>query len=314
MGDGLPAAGKAPSVLPTSVVKQRERAATAVGAPIVPPPLTSTTTATSSGPKRKPAPITAVTTASPSVGRYSIKNWLLQRFSRDSLIGFGASLTMHLMVLGTMAFILIAHTVPRESINLFGMVGESDDVGSDLLIDTGTSLDSGSAIDPGEATELPMTDVSQSLATLGSGNEIPETIRFGGGGSGSGGEGDGSGGEGVKMGTPGLKIPGHAQTKGSFSAWTDPADPKPKEDYVIVIQIRVPKSVTKFRGSDISGQVLGTDTYRKNIHYRSTDQFPVKDGVVELRIDIPGGDARVRDTIRIESKTLREKQTFEIEF
>ena len=86
------------------------------------------------------------------------------------------------------------------------------------------------------------------------------------------------------------------------------------EDYDIVIQVKLPPNVTKYRGSDISGNVIGTDSYRQAIRLKASELLPVVDGVVQIRIHVPGGGRLVRDTIRVESKILREKQTFEIEF
>lgn len=314
MGEGLPAASDASSSIPAWLTKQRERPASTATAPPAPSPFSP---GVSGAPSKQPkAAAVAATILPASVGRYSFKNWLLQRFSRDSLIGFAGSLSMHLIVLGTMACILISRVAPGDSINLWGLIGESDEAGSDLLIDTGTSIDVGdsAALPMADTAQMPDLNQSPAVALDGAlGGDAQDAIRFGSGGKGLG-EGNGGGGDGVKMGAPSLKIPGHAKTKGSFSAWTDPRDPNPNQDYVIVIQIRLPTSVRKFRGSDITGLVEGTDRYRQVIRFKSTDQFPVEDGVVELRITVPGGALRVRDTIRIESKTLREKQTFEIEF
>ena len=233
------------------------------------------------------------------------RHWLVRWISRHSTISILVSLAVHAVVLATLAFIYISQVTFQDTINLWGVVGENEEVGSEMVIDTALPIDAG------ESAPLQMTDVSKSLESMGSGSSVPEMVRVGMGGKGSGG---GEGGNGTSMGVPSLKIPGHAQTKGSFSAWTDPRDPKPNENYSIVIQMRLPTNVKKFRGSDLSGLVTGTDRYRQEIRFKSTDQFPVENGVVELRIVVPGGALRVRDTIRIESKLLREKQTFEIEF
>ena len=54
-----------------------------------------------------------------------------------------------------------------------------------------------------------------------------------------------------------LKVPasGLAVTKGSFTAFTIPAQPKPRESYKIVIEVRLPENVRKYRVSDLSGEV-----------------------------------------------------------
>ena len=58
----------------------------------------------------------------------------------------------------------------------------------------------------------------------------------------------------------------------------------------------------------------GTDGYKQVIRFKRDETFTVVDGIVQVRIRVPGADRLVRDTIRVESKVLREKQTIEIEF
>ena len=62
---------------------------------------------------------------------------------------------------------------------------------------------------------------------------------------------------------------GKAVTKGSFTAWTVPKDPKPGQDYKIVIQIKVPETVKRYRIADLSGRVIGTDKYTLDIPYEN---------------------------------------------
>jgi hypothetical protein len=143
-------------------------------------------------------------------------------------------------------------------------------------------------------------------------------LRAGSGGSGKGnGSGDGIGdGDGTGTGNmvgP-IGVPKYAVTKGSYSVWTDPKDPEPGISYQIVIQFRLPRNVETYRGSDLSGMVIGTDGYKQAIRFSRTESFPVHDGSVQVRIRVPGADRLIRDTIRVESKLLREKQVIEIEF
>ena len=82
-----------------------------------------------------------------------------------------------------------------------------------------------------------------------------------------------------------------------------------------MIQIQLPDKIAKYRGSDISGNVIGTDSYRQVIRVKNPNEMiPIEDGMVQIRIHVPGGGRLVRDTSRVESRMLREKQTFEIEF
>ncbi len=120
---------------------------------------------------------------------------------------------------------------------------------------------------------------------------------------------------------------GLAITKGSFTAWTEPAQPAPSQNYLIIIQIRLPNDVTRYRLSDLAGQVEGTDNYRQSIPYdkdapmasgvstrdglrlvKTSEIVDVVDNKVQLAIRVPGASRLVRDTIRIRSKRLRESQ------
>ncbi len=118
----------------------------------------------------------------------------------------------------------------------------------------------------------------------------------------------------------GFTIPksGGVVTKGSFTAWTEPQDPKPNEDYSIVILIRLPERVNKYRVSDLSGQVIGTDRYRQSIPgaemLRTTTYLPVQQGMAQIVVKVPGAARLVKDTIRLKSKLLNEEQDLEIEF
>jgi hypothetical protein len=111
-----------------------------------------------------------------------------------------------------------------------------------------------------------------------------------------------------------IRVPESAITKGSFTVWTEPEDPKPRVPYDIIIQVKLPPNVKQYRLSDLSGYVEGTDGYRKQIKYTSKDRKGVKDGVVQFSIRIPGGAQLVRDVIEIRSKILDEQQRIEIEF
>ena len=120
--------------------------------------------------------------------------------------------------------------------------------------------------------------------------------------------------------TPGgleLKIPQQAVTKGSFTVWTEPADPEPGEKYIIWIQVKLKNDIKRYPRRDLSGSIVGTDGYK--------DYFggPTEPGY--LRIDenntvryealtVPGAAQLVKDIINVESKILNEKQTIELVF
>ena len=228
--------------------------------------------------------------------------------SRQGLIGIATSLAVHAVILLILACFLVSQVTTREVSSLWGTNGDNEEFAADLIMDTELSGDS---LDSGESAPLQMSDLTQAMDSLGPQGEISESMRVGLGGKGNG---EGDSGDGASMGVANLKVPGHAQTKGSFSAWADPRDPQPGQDYFVVIQIRLPKTVTKYRGSDVSGNVIGTDGYKQPIRFKGNVDFPVADGAVEIRVPVPGTREFVRDVIRVESKLLKEKQTFEIEF
>ena len=126
---------------------------------------------------------------------------------------------------------------------------------------------------------------------------------------------------------------GKAIVKGSFAAWTVPEDPQAGEDYKIIIQIKVPKKLRRYRVTDLSGQVRGTDGFRHTVPYDSRrpnatktergkslstvttrSYLPIKNGVAQLIISIPGAAKLVEDTIEIRSRALKESQELKIVF
>lgn len=111
-----------------------------------------------------------------------------------------------------------------------------------------------------------------------------------------------------------IKVPESAITKGSFTVWTEPENPRPRSSYEIIIQVELPKSTKQYRLSDLSGSVRGTDGYLKLVKYPANERRTVKDGSVQLAITIPGAAQLVKDVIQIRSKILNEEQTIEIIF
>ena len=135
-----------------------------------------------------------------------------------------------------------------------------------------------------------------------------------------------------------LKAPDGARVvrKGSFSVWTVPKDPLPEHEYKIVIQVRLPEGVRRYRATDLIGEVEGTDRYRQQIPWdpkwkgrtdvaltiragqlvplRRGDFLPVRDRITQLVIRVPPAKRLVRDRIKIRSKLLKEQQVLEIVF
>lgn len=231
---------------------------------------------------------------------------------RAAVYGFSTSLFIHLaLLLSLTVFVIGGRTIaPPTSVNV-----EFGNPGGDTILDP--DLEASLQMDGGrEAAPLQIVDLNQPPAFDAIGVDFGEALDgvVNGMGTGDGrGTGDGTGG-GTGIGVPAINVPSFAVTKGSFSAWTEPRDPEPRRQYVIVIQVRLPKTIREYRGSDLNGRVTGTDKYIQPIKFKTTDKFPVKDGAVEIRVPVPGADKLVRDTIRIESRLLREKQTLQIEF
>ena len=115
----------------------------------------------------------------------------------------------------------------------------------------------------------------------------------------------------------GFAVPqgGKVVTKGSFTAWTVPADPAPGQNYLIVIQIELPDDVRRFPKRDLIGSiVIGTDGYRQAIPDNPRGFLPTKERQAQMVIPVPGAANLVRDTIQLQSKILKEKQTLQIVF
>jgi len=133
-----------------------------------------------------------------------------------------------------------------------------------------------------------------------------------------------------------LKVPeeGFAVTKGSFTAFTIPAKPEPLKPYRIVIEVRLPSDVKKYRVNDLKGEVVGTDDYRQFLPYDrrmpSSSRAPTANGKeivlnssssidviknrVQIIIVVPGARNLVKDRITIRSKRLRESQELTLTF
>lgn len=133
-----------------------------------------------------------------------------------------------------------------------------------------------------------------------------------------------------------LRVPegGLAVTKGSFTAWTIPARPRPGENYQIIIEVKLKEGTPRYRLSDLIGTVKGTDGFSQKLPYdksaRRPSMFmnqnnvlqaiqektvaPVRNNKVQLIVEIPGAGADIQDTINIRSRRLRESQTLMIVF
>ncbi len=238
----------------------------------------------------------------------------LIRHARTSSTFFSILVHACLMLI----FSMIVVTSPMAS-DLFKTVlvsGENDDTQSlEMFPEAVLDLSAGSSAKslenlPDVVTEQVMPS-EQVLATQLNA-EIASLFKDGVG------QTDGNNGE--LRGLGGFAIPrsGNVVTKGSFTAWTEPEDPRPGEDYKIIILVKLPDRVNRYRLSDLTGMVIGTDRYRQSIPgpemLRRTDYLPIKQGVAQLVVTVPGADRLVKDTIRLKSKLLNEEQELDIEF
>ncbi|MBX3452033.1 MAG: hypothetical protein KF777_20930 [Planctomycetaceae bacterium] len=221
--------------------------------------------------------------------------------SLDFLRGAATSLVLHVAVLGSLALV-VYKVAPPEFFSIVALpptaneqLGFTDSLDSKL--DTGQDSAS-SYVTPVDILAADSVRAADELlkASVGEGGEESGV-----------GEMDGD----IQ---PSVAVPEHAVTKGSFSAWTVPEDPEPGMPYRIVIQVRLPDKIEVYRPADLRGMVIGTDGYRQTIYIRNREPVPVVDNTVQFELRVPGASKLVRDTIRVESRILREKQVLEIVF
>lgn len=105
-----------------------------------------------------------------------------------------------------------------------------------------------------------------------------------------------------------------AVTAGSFSVWTEPAEPRAGEPYRIIIQVRLPPDITRYPVSDLEGVVIGSDGYRKPIPGSASGELAIEGGYARFIVPIVSADEEVRDTVLIRSKLLKEMQRLVLEF
>lgn len=235
--------------------------------------------------------------------------WLLIRFWLRTAVaaGYGISLLIHAVALLIMSFVVLSQMDFEESI-ISSISSDEETSLFDEIVDVRMDMPEGDislekTLD--SASNMDMADWADNPITTGVEDSIESLF-----------EKDGAKG----LGSGGFMAPPNSRIfkKGSFSAWTIPDDPKPGQDYVIVIVVKLPKRVKRYRASDLVGLVVGTDGYRQVIpgpeYSRGTVYLPMKDHMAKLAVKVPGGASRVRDVINIRSKTLKEKQKIELEF
>lgn len=230
---------------------------------------------------------------------------MLRWFASFSARAFGTSFIFHLVVLLLLSLILLTQAGQDRFSTLLSQPGEEE-----LEFDDGLDTRIEMAGADHEVIELPQLQRNETTENLIREPNVTgqlDSLIAAAIGSGEG----NSEGSGLKFSLP---KGGNAVNKGSFTAWTVPKDPAPGEDYLIVIQIRLPKKVRRYPRRDLSGMVIGTDDYRQPIPDRTRGFAPVKDRLAQIVIVVPGAAELVRDTIQIRSRMLKEQQTLEIVF
>lgn len=143
-----------------------------------------------------------------------------------------------------------------------------------------------------------------------------------------------------------LRAPGNAVRAGKFTAFAQPIitngfgdnrreelgqpgdSPGYKQDYYIVIHIKVGTVRKTYPISDLVGTVVGTDGYRQTVPQgmfvlapdgtpeplKADKRIKVTRGVVQLLVRVPGGESGVRDQIALKSRILKEEQKLQLVF
>ena len=251
------------------------------------------------------------------------KEWLLRWLTGKEARSVVTSIAFHTVLLLCMSLILFTQIGDNEAISMI--------MGEENALPTFEEVDMTFEQTGGELTQAPqLQKVQQESAESILQSDFNEMFNPPGTGEGTG------GGEGFDF---AFKMPtsGKAVTKGSFTAWTVPKDPRPGQDYKIVIQIKVPETVRRYRIADLSGRVIGTDKYTLDIPYENQfnrygtkiqkssrseklefvkkgDYARVVDNQVQVIVNVEGAKQLVQDTIEVKSRMLKEEQKLEIVF
>jgi hypothetical protein len=229
-----------------------------------------------------------------------LKRWVLSFGTTAYLISF----LFHFLVLLALSIAFVRSMAGDGTFTTLLSQGDDQQMQFDTLIDS--QLDAGA-----EAEQVPaftMVPVESLQFTEPAVPEISEAFTPS---TGKADDGDDAG-AGLAF-----KMPesGKAVTQGSFTVWTVPEDPLPRQNYLIIIQIKLPDKVRRYPTSDLLGSVVGTDSYRQPIPGDTRRMLPVKNNTAQFTVLVPGADALVEDTIQIRSvKILKEKQTLKIRF
>jgi hypothetical protein len=106
--------------------------------------------------------------------------------------------------------------------------------------------------------------------------------------------------------------PKHAATQGKFTVWTEPHPVVVGQSFEVVIQVHVAPGKKEYNTADLSGVIVGSDAYKQLLRFPTRPATPVVNGIATLKLRVPGANSGVRNSLRLESKSLGDKQTFEL--
>ena len=121
------------------------------------------------------------------------------------------------------------------------------------------------------------------------------------------------------------RIPDRAVVKGSFSVFAEPPNPRPREPYLITVDVDLAAAdlADGYSYADLSGSISGTDGFffqlesisnPNDYEYLGFSYSPEFAPFFEFYVLIPGAMNLVKDTIAIKSNLLNEAQEIEIIF
>lgn len=228
-----------------------------------------------------------------------------RKFLAFAATGYGISLIVHTFLTAALALIVI-EAASSSPLSLLAS-HSTDDLEEFEEIDTSLEV-AGGAEEQQQLPQMQVVDIKgpETVAPTLPAEMQPIDPSTGNGTGGNDGNGDGQ-----RFAMP---LSGKAITKGSFTVWTIPEDPEPGQNYHIIIQVKLPDRITRYRRSDLSGTVIGTDGYRQFLPGVKRGWLPVKNNKAQVAIFVPAAASLVRDKIEVRSKILSEKQNLEIVF
>jgi len=227
-----------------------------------------------------------------------------KRWFRSAMAaGYGVSLIVHAILLLIMSLVIVSDLIDEDYI-VSSISPNEEAIVFDEVMDVRIDMPQGDAstVESLEsAMDIETIDHSDNPVLTGVENSVDSLFER---------EGDNG------LGGASFLVPKDVKIfrKGSFTAWTVPNDPKPGEDYDIVIVVKLPDRVKRYRASDLSGIVIGTDGYTQKIpgaeYARGKTYLPLNGREAQLIVSVPGAASRVRDTIEIRSKFSKKSRSW----